>query len=510
MGTFPGDFAKSRPEHPAIIMAATGETVTYRELDERSNRLAQLWFDRGLRRGDHVAIVLQNHPRYFDAVWAALRSGLYYTPVNWHLTAPEVAYIVADCGARSVLTSANLADVVRDIDVEIPLVLDGELPGWEQYDDAVAKYPATPLEHEPEGAGMFYSSGTTGVPKGILFPLSERTIHDEHPLVTLKSPIASHEDTVYLSPAPMYHTSPVMFCSMAHRVGATAVVMEKWEPEAALAAIEKYRCTRAQFVPTMFVRLLKLPEQVRTKYDLSSLELVYHAAAPCPVEVKRQMIEWLGPIIWEFYAGSENVGSTLISPEEWLAHPGSVGRPRMCTVHICDDDHNELEIGEVGRIWFDTPAASFEYHGDPDKTKQSRSPEGWYNLGDIGYLDSDGYLYLTDRASFTIVAGGVNIYPQEAENVLVMHPLVADAAVFGVPDEILGEQVKGVVQLMDPSLASPDVEQELLEFCRSKLAAFKCPKTIDFMDELPREDSGKLFKRKLKDQYWGDRASRIV
>jgi acyl-CoA synthetase (AMP-forming)/AMP-acid ligase II len=260
----------------------------------------------------------------------------------------------------------------------------------------------------------------------------------------------------------------------------------------------------------MFVRILKLPDEVRLKYDLSSLKVVFHAAAPCPVDVKRKMIDWLGPIIWEYYAGSENVGSTLISPDEWLAHPGSVGLPRMCTVHICDDDHNELAIGEVGRIWFDTPHANFEYHGDAEKTRSARSPEGWYNLGDVGYVDDDGYLYLTDRVSFTIVSGGVNIYPQEAENVLLAHPAVADAAVFGVPNEEFGEEVKGVVQLLDGSLGSPSLEKELLEFCRSRLAGFKCPRSIDFMEELPRQDTGKLYKRLLKDTYWGDRTSRIV
>jgi acyl-CoA synthetase (AMP-forming)/AMP-acid ligase II len=260
----------------------------------------------------------------------------------------------------------------------------------------------------------------------------------------------------------------------------------------------------------MFIRLLKLPAAVRERYDVSSLRLVTHAAAPCPVEIKQQMMDWLGPIIWEYYAGSENVGSTLIGPEEWLAHPGSVGLPRFSTVHICDDLHRELPVGEVGSIWFDTPGASFEYHGDPDKTAASRSPEGWYNLGDVGYLDGDGYLYLTDRQSFTIISGGVNIYPQEAEDVLVLHPAVADVAVLGVPNDDLGEEVKAVVQLLDHGQADPAMEAELLAFCRSRLADFKCPRSIDFDEALPRQDSGKLYKRLLKDRYWGDRASRIV
>ncbi|MEX2293056.1 MAG: acyl-CoA synthetase [Acidimicrobiales bacterium] len=507
---FPGFHAEHRPNHPAVVMAASGETVTYRELDERSNRLARLWHQRGLGPGDHVAILLPNDPIWFDAVWAALRSGLYYTPVNWHLTAPEVAYIVRDCGARSVLAAAAFADKVTDLQIEIPLVVGGEIDGWESYEAAVAAQRATPLDHQPEGAGMFYSSGTTGRPKGILFPLPDRTVHDEHPILRYESPIANGPNDVYLSTAPMYHTAPVVTCSLAHRTGATTVIMERWDPEACLAAIERHRVTSAQFVPTMFVRLLKLSPDVRKRHDTSTLRLVTHAAAPCPVEVKHQMIDWFGPIIWEYYAGSENVGSTLIGPEEWLAHPGSVGLPRFTTVHICDDDHNELSIGEIGNIWFDTPGAAFEYHGDPAKTASSRSSEGWFNLGDVGYLDTDGYLYLTDRQSFTIISGGVNIYPQEIEDVLIMHPKVADVAVFGVPNDDLGEEVKAVVQLLEPTLAGADMVTELLAFCQDKLASFKWPRSIDFDAALPRQDTGKLYKRLLKDRYWGDRASRIV
>ena len=389
-------------------------------------------------------------------------------------------------------------------------MLDGDVPRWERYEVAVEGRPVGPLGEEPEGAGMFYSSGTTGRPKGILFPLPDRTVHDEHPIVKYQSPIANGPDDVYLSPAPLYHTAPVVTCSLAHRTGATTVVMERWDPEACLAAIERHGVTSAQFVPTMFVRLLKLPAEVRARHDLSSLRLVTHAAAPCPVEVKRQIIDWFGPIVWEYYAGSENVGSTLIGPDEWLAHPGSVGKPRFSTVHICDDERRELPVGQVGDIWFDTPDAAFEYHGDPAKTAAARSPEGWYNLGDVGYVDAEGYLYLTDRQSFTIISGGVNIYPQETEDVLILHPAVADAAVIGVPNDDLGEEVKAVVQLLDPAQAGPDIEAELLDFCRARLAAFKCPRSVDFEEALPRQDTGKLYKRLLKDRYWGDRTSRIV
>ena len=491
-------------------MAGSGETLTYRELDERSIRLARAWAAAGLRPGDHVAIALRNHIRYLEVVWAALRSGLYYTPVNWHLTAPEVTYIVEDCGARSVVTEPTLAHAVAQLDVEIPLMVDGTDPGWPSYESAIDAQPAMPLDDEPEGAGMFYSSGTTGRPKGILFPLSGRRVSDPSPMLLPGSPWRFGEETVYLSPAPMYHAAPVVTCSLVHRTGGTTVLMEQFDAEAALRAIEEYSCNRAQFVPTMFIRMLKLPAEVRNRYDVSSLEVAAHAAAPCPVEVKREMIDWWGPVLWEYYAGSENVGSTSILSEEWLEHPGSVGLPRFCTVHICDDEHHELPAGRIGQIWFETPQASFEYHGDPDKTAESRSPEGWYTIGDVGYLDEDGYLYLTDRKSFTIISGGVNIYPQEAEDVLIMHPKVADVAVIGVPDPEFGETVKAVVQ---PALGldgDADLASELLDYCRAHLAHFKCPRSVDFDPALPRHDTGKLYKRLIRDRYWGDSTSRIV
>ena len=507
---YPGAHARNHPDRPAVVMAGSGATVTYAELDARSTQLARLWRSRGLGPGDHVAILLENHPRYFEVVWAALRRGLYYTPVNWHLTADEVDYLVDDCGARSVVTSVARADQVAGLDVEIPLMVDGTIDGWEPYETAIADHHAAPLDDEPEGAGMFYSSGTTGRPKGILFPLPDRQVSDPNPLIRPDGPLGQHPDCVYLIPAPLYHTSPVVTGTMCHRWGGTCVVMERWDAEACLAAIERHRVDTAQFVPTMFVRLLKLPAEVRERHDLSSLVRVSHAAAPCPVEVKQQMIDWWGPIIWEFYAGSENVGSTMIGPEDWLAHPGSVGLPQRCTVHICDDDHRELPVGEIGTIWFDTPGAEMEYHGDPEKTAGSRSPEGWFTMGDVGYVDDDGYLYLTDRKTFTIITGGVNVYPQEAENVLVMHPAVLDVAVIGVPDDDLGEVAKAVVQLVDPDTAGTELEAELLAFCEAELARYKCPRSVDFVDELPRQDTGKLYKRLLRDRYWGDRESRIV
>lgn len=492
-------------------MVGSGETVTYRQLDERSNRLARLWHERGLRKGDHVAILLENRAEYFDVVWAALRSGLYFTTVNTHLTAPEVAYIVDDCGARSVVTSTNFTSIVEGLDIEIALMMSGTIDGWESYEVAMADQPAEPLDDQHTGAAMFYSSGTTGRPKGILFPLPDRRIDEDDPMSEVTNQRWQFDaDTVYLSPAPLYHAAPAITCSMVHRRGGTTVVLERFDPETCLDAIDRFGASHGQFVPTMFVRMLKLPDEVRGRYDLSSMRLAAHAAAPCPVEVKRAMIDWWGPILLEYYAGSENCGHTMIDSHEWLAHPGSVGQPLGSTVHVCDDDGNELAVGDIGQIWFEAPYASFEYHNDADKTAASRSTEGWFTMGDVGYVDDDGYLYLTDRLAFTIISGGVNIYPQEAEDALIMHPSVADVAVIGVPDDELGEVAKAIVQPA-PGIEPDDaLAADLLAHCRARLATYKCPRSVDFEAELPRLDTGKLYKRLLKDRYWGGRESRIV
>jgi len=498
------------PDRAAVVMAESGETVSYGELESRSAQLARFWHEQGLRKGDHVGILLENHARYFEVVWAALRSGLYYTPINRHLTAAELAYVVENSGARSLVTSRARADQVRDLKVEIPLMIDGTIDHWPPYEETIDAYPSDPLPDQPCGHGMFYSSGTTGRPKGILFPLPEREVTDDDPMVMNGGPLGLADGCVYLLPAPLYHTSPVVTGALCHRYGGTVVVMEKWDAAACLAAIERYQVDVAQFVPTMFVRLLKLPADERDAHDLRSLRHVSHAAAPCPIEVKKRMIDWWGPILLEFYAGSENVGSTMITSEEWLAHPGSVGLPRFCTTHICDDDFSPLPVGEIGNVWFDTPGASMEYHDDPEKTAENRSPQGWYTMGDVGRLDDDGYLYLTDRKTFMIISGGVNIYPQEAENILINHPAVFDVAVIGVPNDDLGEEAKAVVQLTDGHGPSADLETALLAYCGDHLARFKCPRSIDFVDALPREDSGKLYKRRLRDRYWAAQDSRII
>jgi fatty-acyl-CoA synthase len=492
-------------------MAGTGRAVTYRELDERSVRLARLWRQNGLRRGDHVALLADNDPRYFEVYWAAIRSGLYLTAVNRYLSADEVAYIVNDCGARSLVVSAAVGSVAADV---VPLLDDcpflfafgGDVDGYESYEEHLAATSADPLVDQPVGATMLYSSGTTGRPKGIKRPLPDRQI-DQVDEATAAAPARGRygmsKDTVYLSPAPLYHAAPLAYSAGVQALGGTVVVMEKFDAAECLAAIEAHRVTAAQFVPTMFVRMLKLPDEERLRHDVSSLQAAIHAAAPCPVDVKRKMIEWWGPILFEYYAATEGNGSTTITSEVWLTHPGSVGRSAVGTVHICGDDGDDLPVGEAGTVFFEQARMPFEYHGDPDKTRQAQHPEhpNWSTLGDVGYLDEEGFLYLTDRKAFMIISGGVNIYPQEIEDVLVVHPKVGDVAVFGVPNDDMGEEVKAVVEPAPGVEPSPELERELIDYTRERIARYKVPRTIEFIDEIPRLPTGKLYKRLLRDKY---------
>jgi acyl-CoA synthetase (AMP-forming)/AMP-acid ligase II len=503
----PGDHVEERGDVPAVVMAGSGATVTYAELDERSMRLAQLFRSAGLGRGDHVAVLLENHPRYFEVFWASMRAGLYCTPINWHLTADEAGYIVEDCGARALVTSVGVGDVAGELDghlggVDVRLVIDGELDGWQRYETAVEAHPAEPLTDEREGTFMFYSSGTTGRPKGIKPPLLDVAYGEGGGSITLliQGLFGFTDEAVYLCPAPLYHAAPLGWSTAVQRLGGTVVVMERFDPADALDAIERYSVTHAQFVPTHFVRMLKLPEAERTKADLSSLQTAVHAAAPCPVEVKQQMLDWWGPIIHEYYAGSEGNGFFAVGPEEWLERPGTVGKSLLGPVHILDEDGVELPAGEPGQIWFEG-SHHFEYHNDAEKTAGAFNDRGWSTLGDVGYLDEDGYLFLTDRISHMIISGGVNIYPQEVEDVLTMHPDIADVAVIGVPNPDFGEEVKAVVVAADPSTAGDELEQRIVAYCRERLSHFKCPRTVDFVDELPRLPTGKLLKRKLRDRY---------
>ena len=516
----PHHFAQTKPDYPAYIMAGSGEAVSYKQLNDRSNQIAQLLRARGLKRGDGIAIFMDNNVHFFEICWAALRSGLYYTAISSRLTAPEVDYIIRDCNAKLLFTSDYLQDVAGELLQLIPdmdgLFMTGTpREGYENYLTARDAHPAEPIGDESCGVEMLYSSGTTGRPKGVRRPLPDTPIDTADVVVTMLSMIYGvTEDAIYLSPAPLYHAAPLRYNLAMQMLGGTCIIMENFDPEEALHLIEKHKATHSQWVPTMFVRMLKLPEEIRGKYDVSSMQVAIHAAAPCPIPVKEQMIEWWGPVIYEYYAGSEGNGFTQLNSEEWLQHKGSVGRALNGVLHICDDDGNELPVGEAGTIYFETPgeAPSFEYYNDPKKTAESRNPKNknWSTLGDVGRLDEDEYLYLTDRKAFMIISGGVNIYPQETENLLITHPKVADVAVIGVPNEEFGEEVKAVVQPMNWNEADDALAETLIDFCRENLAAIKCPRSVDFDKELPRHPTGKLYKRLVRDRYWGNHDSKIV
>ncbi|QUD85149.1 acyl-CoA synthetase [Gordonia polyisoprenivorans] len=510
---FPGVFAARTPDKPAVIRASTGEQLTYRELDENSTRLANHLHSLGLKYGDAIAVVSENDLHIFEVYWAALRSGMYVTAINHHLTAEETNYILSDSNAQVVFAGASVAHAVERAG-ELPalaapghrLVWGGELPGFDSYEKVLASASSQPRTDQPRGTDMLYSSGTTGRPKGIQTPLPQGQV-DEIPdaYTAVFAPMYGFdENSVYLSPAPLYHAAPLRYCGTTNSVGGTVVFMDRFEPEEALRLIETYHVTHSQWVPTMFIRMLKLPEEVRSRYDVSSMKVAIHAAAPCPAEVKRAMIEWWGPVIHEYYASTEAAGATFIGPQEALDHPGSVGKPLLGVVHICDEDGNDLPTGEVGLVYFEREEAVFEYHNDPEKTAQARHPahDNWSTTGDVGYVDEDGYLYLTDRKAFMIISGGVNIYPQEAENVLVTHPAVFDVGVIGVPDPDLGEVAKACVQLAPGFSPSDELAAELLDFTREKIAGYKVPRSVDFVDDLPRTPTGKLVKGILRKAYW--------
>jgi fatty-acyl-CoA synthase len=511
----PGWYAERTPDTPAIVMGLTGDTVTYAQLEERSVRFARALRSLGVGIGDHVAILMENNRPYLEVAWAAQRSGLYYTAINTHLRAGEVQYILDDCGAIALITSTSMADVVDGLDLSrigIRISALGELSGFENYDEVLENEAPDPLNDECEGREMLYSSGTTGRPKGVRKQLPRTPLGDPTaaPVQIAQGLVARGSGTgsVYLSSAPLYHGAPLVSSMSLHRVGGTVVVMERFDPRQCLQLIERYRVTQAQFVPTMFIRMLRLPREERERYDLSSLQHVVHAAAPCPVGVKQEMLDWWGPIIHEYYSGTEDIGTAYITAQEWLAHPGSVGRP-MDECHIVAENGEELPTGQAGVVYFDG-GRPFEYHNDPGKTASVTNDKGWRTLGDIGYLDEDGYLYLTDRQAHMIISGGVNIYPQEAENLLASHRAVADVAVIGVPDPEMGEAVKAVVRLTDTATASSELEAQLLAYCRSELATYKCPRSVDFVEELPRDDNGKLYKRLLRERYWEGHDSRII
>jgi long-chain acyl-CoA synthetase len=515
---YPGTHVTARANQPAFIMASTGETVSYAELEARTNRLAHFLRSRGLNRLDHYSIFMENNSRYLESCGAGERAGLYFTCINSFLKADELAYILTNSESRVLIFSQEKRAVAEEAlrqcpKVEVSLVVDGPGNGNTilNLDDAVGGFPATPIADESVGTAMLYSSGTTGRPKGIVRPLPEQPPAQGLPLFDFLNTMWRYrEGLTYLSPAPLYHSAPQAAVNLVIRNGGTAIIMEKFDPEHYLQLIETYKPTHSQLVPTMFSRMLKLPDEVRKRYDVSSLEVAIHAAAPCPPQVKEQMIEWWGPIIHEYYGATEGLGFTACDTPQWQAHRGTVGKVLLGELHVLDENMQPCPKETPGTLWFKT-ATPFEYFNDPKRTAETRSTDGSMStVGDIGYVDDDGFLYLTDRATFMIVSGGVNIYPQECENLLITHPKVADAAVFGVPNEDLGEEVKAVVQPMPGIVADKALADELAEFCVKNLSRQKCPRSIDFIDEMPRLPTGKLYKRLLRDRYWGDRKSRIV
>ena len=497
------------PEKVAFQMCESGEQVTYAQLNNRANQVAHLISDLGILPGDHVAVLMNNCRELMELCFGLDRSGVYYTLISTRLTTDEMAYIVQDCGARLFVYSSALELADKDLFSKLPNTLNCMRVGpsveqWKHKDWTAecSKMPTSANAQALQGGDMLYSSGTTGRPKGVLWPLPKTAAGQHTMLVKLLAPLFGYDaDCHYLSTAPLYHAAPLRHSMTVIKLGGTVTVMERFDALLALQTIERCRITHSQWVPTMFVRLLKLDKHVREKFDLSSMKMAVHAAAPCPVDVKEQMIGWWGPIVHEYYAGTENNGFCSITPNEWLQHKGSVGRASQGKLHICDEEGMPLELGQTGAVYF-SEGPQFTYHNDSVSTEQTRNSLGWTTLGDIGYLDEEGYLYLVDRKAFMIISGGVNIYPQEIENVLLQHPKVMDAAVVGVPSSDWGEEVKAVVQPVDPLDVGPVLAAELQAFCREKLADFKCPRSIDFDLELPRLPTGKLYKKLVKKRYW--------
>jgi long-chain acyl-CoA synthetase len=493
-------------------MAGSGETLTHGELETGSARLARWLVDHGMRPGDSIALLADNAPRVFEVYWASQRCGLLLTSVNHHLTAGEVAYIVRDCGAKALVVAGSLGPLAAAVgeavpDVGLRLAYGPAVPGFDDYESALNGVSGEPLDEEPAGAAMLYSSGTTGRPKGVRPQMPQRRIDEpgDSYVAVFGHLYGFTPETVYLSPAPLYHAAPLRFTATVQAPGGTVVAMDRFDAEEALAAIQEYRATHSQWVPTMFVRLLKLPAAVRTSYDVSSMRVAVHAAAPCPVEVKRAMIDWWGPVLYEYYAATESIGITFIDSTQWLARPGSVGRAGLGVLRIADTETGELlPPGRVGTIYFErTDAPLFTYHNDPEKTRASRHPEhdNWGTTGDLGYVDEEGWLYLTDRKAFMIISGGVNIYPRDAEDALALHPAVLDVAVIGVPDDEMGEAVLAVVQPAPEATPGPELERELIAHTREHIAAFKAPRRVIFTADMPRTPTGKLVKQKLRERY---------
>lgn len=498
--------AQNTPDKPAYIMADSGLVVTYLELEESANQIAHLFREIGLKPLDHIAIMMENHHFFFKITWAALRAGLVITPISTHLLDEEVAYILNNCEAKIFITTEKYIAVAEKAKEKAPNVLhafmlDNTIEVFESFEKAVEAHPKSPIEDEIQGSTMLYSSGTTGLPKGVYTPPHSENILEINPvLLGIGTNFKFGPHVKYLSSAPLYHAAPLAYNTVCMLFGGTSIIMEKFDAELSLSYIEQFKANYSQWVPIMFIRMLKLPEEVRMKYDTSSMLLALHSAAPCPIEIKEKMIEWWGPVIFEYYAGSEGNGMAAITSQEWLNHKGSVGKAIIGEVMILDDGKQPVPTREIGTVYF-KGGNQFKYHNEETKTKNAYTEEGYSTLGDVGYVDEEGYLYLTDRKNFTIITGGVNVYPQEIENHIINHPKVTDVAVFGIPNKEFGQEVKAVVQPKNWTDATPEFELEIINFCKEKLSNIKIPRTVDFEKELPRKDNGKLYKRRLVERY---------
>jgi len=496
----PRGFATTQPDKPAYIMAGSGETVTYGELEARANRVAHWLRAQGVREGDVVAFLVENHPRAYELIWGAQRAGVHYLLVPATLVASEAAYMIANSGAVLAVMSAKMAGKLGSgaDDFACPVY-----PLEDRLLEELSGFPDTPITDEAPGADMLYSSGTTGFPKGIKGVRPAEFGAPDRATLLGQEHFAYAGDSIYLCPAPLYHAAPLRWSLAIHRLGGTIILMERFDAETALRMIDEHGVTVAQFVPTHFARMLALPPEVRARYDLSSLKCVFHAGAPCAIPIKRAMIDWVGPIVSEFYSGSEGLGITIISAPEWLERPGSVGRAMQGIIKICGSDEDELPAGQAGSVRF-AEVRRFEYHGDPEKTASAYNKHGWPTLGDIGYLDEAGYLFLTDRANFTIISGGVNIYPREIEDRLAQHPEVADVGVVGLPHDEMGEVVTAFIEpLRWPVVDEAALTESLDAHARSGLSPVKIPRRYLFRQSLGRTETGKLLKKAIRDDFLG-------
>ncbi|MEN3307617.1 MAG: long-chain acyl-CoA synthetase [Micromonosporaceae bacterium] len=495
--------AERAPDVPALV-EPDGRVLTYAELAAAADRIGRGLQGAGLRPGDSIALLLPNGADLVAAYFAAIETGLYVVPLNWHLVAAEAAYILHDCGAAALIAHERFADTAVQIaGVPAARFAVGEVPGFRPLAELGRDGEGRPAPRTA-GAPMVYTSGTSGRPKGVRRPLTGADPDLVPPVATWffgLFGLRPYDGHVHLCGSPLYHTAVLNFVAISVQLGHTAVLMDGWQPAEMLRLIERHRVTHSHMVPTQFRRLLALPEEVRKAYDLSSMRVMIHGAAPCPQETKRRMLDWWGPVVTEYYAASEG-GGTLITAEEWLRKPGSVGRPWPgSTVQVLDEHGAPLPAGATGQVYLRMGDSAFEYHGDAEKTRRAHAGR-LFTVGDIGYLDGDGYLYLCDRGSDLIISGGVNIYPAEIESELSCHPKVADVAVFGIPHDDWGEEIKAVVQPEPGAVAGPALTAELLAFLSGRVARFKLPRSVDYVEELPRDPNGKLYKRRLRDPYW--------